>query len=52
MPVTQSEKQFKMGHWIGPRRLISEVQIKIALLILAVIVAGALAIFFSYTPGR
>lgn len=52
MPVTQSEKQFKMGHWVMPRRLVSDVQVKIALLVLAVIAAGALAIFLSCTPGR
>jgi len=41
-----------LGQWVEQRRLISDVQIKIALLILAVIAAGALAIFFTYTPGR
>jgi len=52
MFVAKSAKEVRTGHWVVPHRWVSDVQIKIALLILAVIVAGALAIFFSYTPGR
>lgn len=41
-----------MRYWVEQRRLISNVQIKIALLILGVIAAGAVAIFYNYAVAR
>jgi hypothetical protein len=41
-----------MGHWIQARRGISVVQLQIALLVLAVIVAGVLLTYYVSTLPR
>jgi hypothetical protein len=41
-----------MGHWIQARRGVSIVQLQIALLILAVIAAGALLTYYASSLPR
>ena len=44
--------EFEMGHWVQERRGISVVHLQIALLILAVILAGAVVTFYLSTLPR
>jgi hypothetical protein len=44
--------ELEMGHWIQARRGISVVQLQIALLVLAVIVAGVLLTYYVSTLPR
>ncbi len=41
-----------MGNWIGQRRLISDVQIKILLLLAGFIAVTAVLIFYTYSISR
>jgi len=50
--ATQSGKETRMGHWVERRRLVTDVQIKIGLLLMAVIAAGALVIFYNFAVAR
>ncbi len=45
-------KGANMGNWIGQRRLISDVQIKILLLLAGFIAVTAVLIFYTYSISR
>jgi len=52
MAATQCGKEIKMGHWVERHRQVTDVRIKIGLLLMAVIAAGALVIIYNYAVAR
>jgi len=52
MAATQCGKEIKMGHWVQRHRLVTDVRLKIGLLLMAVIAAVALAIIYNYAVTR
>ena len=46
------KRRLRMGRWVQSRRLISDAQVAILLLILGFIAAGALIVFRAYTVSR
>jgi hypothetical protein len=52
MAATQYRKETTMGHWVQRHRLVTGVQLKIGLLLMAVIAAVALVIIYNYALSR
>jgi len=46
------KRRFRMGRWVQSRRLISDSQLGILLLILGFIASGALIVFLAYPLAR
>ncbi len=46
------KRRLRMGRWVQSRRLISDLQVGILLLILGFIASGALIVFLAYPLAR